>query len=150
MRQDRLTRQEEGRITFAVLDTHWNRIQPFVEQYAVARGVQVDPRALEYDELYRHVSLALTQRAETFDVVSLSDTWIPQFAPFVTTMPPNDEQQAGLAPVADAAARYPLDANPCGLPWVGDVQFFAAWPGWLTAKVCRRRKPEHGVDGRSR
>ncbi len=122
--------QSAPELSIAVLATHWTALQPLVEAYEESTGIDVDATPLGYDDLYTQTSLALTQRAQTFDVVFLHESWIPQFATFLQPLdvPPN---AGAIAPVAMGLAQYPEDARPCALPWLGETQFFALRPDWL-------------------
>lgn len=114
-----------------MLDRHWKAIEPLADDYAADAGIELKVSPLEYDELYTQLSLALTQRAGTFDVVLLSDAWIPQFATFLTQLDISSDQAAGFVPVSFELGRYPTDSLPCALPWLGETQFFVSRPEWL-------------------
>ncbi len=124
------TAGQDGPLSIVLLDEHAERLEPLIEAYS-EEGVEVDVTPLGYSELYSQLSLALTQRAATFDVVSLDDPWIPQFASFLTPLDRSSEAASEVIPIANELARYPSDAAACGFPWLGDAQFFVTRPKWL-------------------
>jgi multiple sugar transport system substrate-binding protein len=130
-------RDEKPKLTVAMLDAHWDAMQDLVGAYADAQGIKIDTTPLSYDELYSQLNLALTQQAATFDVISLEDPWIPQFASFLTPLDASSDLMDVLVPVCASVSRYPPDALPCALPWLGDAQFFGMQSEWLNRAEVR-------------
>jgi multiple sugar transport system substrate-binding protein len=114
-----------------MLDRHWQAIEPIADVYATDAGIELKVAALAYDELYTQLSLTLTQRADTFDVVLMADAWIPQFATFLTPLDIPSDQLSAFVPASIELGRYPIDSTPCALPWLGEAQFFVLRPEWL-------------------
>src|SRR5215203_775490 len=118
--------QDEPTVAVAMLDRHAEKLEPLFDTYSEQAGIDVEITPFEYEDLYRQASLALTQQASTFDVVSLQDAWIPQFAsllsPFDYAVVPSEQ----IIPVATELTRYPAESQPCGVPWLGDAQFFVS------------------------
>ncbi len=127
----RAAAQGDSPLTVAMLDVHAERLAPLIQSYADETGSGIDVTPLAYGDLYNQLSLALTQRSPKFDVVSLDDPWIPQFSSFLTPVDLPSHVSDVVVPVASALARFPADATPCGLPWLGDSQFLVTRPAWL-------------------
>ena len=123
--------QDNDPLTIALLDTHAERLESTFDAFSEQLESEIDVTPLSYAELYNDLSIALTQRSPSYDVVSLDDAWIPQFASFLTPIEPDSELIDRIVPIASELARFPDDAAPCGLPWLGDAQFFASRPNWL-------------------
>ncbi len=129
--QHRVAAQGDSPLTVAMLDVHAEPLEPLIQSYADEMGSGIDVTPLAYGDLYSQLSLTLTQRSTTFDVVSLDDPWIPQFSSFLTPVDLPSQMSDVVVPVASALARFPADATPCGLPWLGDSQFLVTRPAWL-------------------
>jgi multiple sugar transport system substrate-binding protein len=125
------SRQEQSTLSVAILDDHWAALEPYAKVYAETSGIEIEATPLAYEELYSQLSLALTQRAPTFDVVSLVDPWVPQFASFLSPIEIDSDLADSFVPVSLSVCRYPDDAQPCALPWLGEAQSFAFWSNWL-------------------
>lgn len=123
--------QETPKLAIALLDDHWKLLQPLVEAYGERAGVEFDATPLSYEDLYIQLSLILTQRADTYDVVFLPDPWVPQFASFLTALDVPPDSLEAFVPVASAVSRFPEDARPVALPVIGEAQFFVARADWL-------------------
>lgn len=136
-KQTQIESDQKVSFSFALLNEHWDAIQETVESYAQQRGIEIDAKPLTYEELYSQLSLALTQQAPTFDVVSLEDPWIPQFATFLNPLEAPSDVMDSFVPVTAALGSYPEDTQLCALPWLGDVQFFALRPEWLALQEQR-------------
>ena len=130
-RQRRVVAQSDTPVTVAMLDMHAERLAPLLQSYAESSGSDIDVTPLAYSDLYKQLSLALTQRSPTFDVVSLDDKWIPQFASFLRPVNIPSDLREVMVPIATTLSRFPEDATPCGFPWLGDSQFLASRPVWL-------------------
>lgn len=123
--------EDEQPLSVAMLDAHALQMEPLLEALSDSLGFNVEVTMLAYGELYSQLSLALTQRAATFDVVSLDDAWIPQFASFLSPLSQSQKYLSQVPAIVSALSRFPEEAAPCGLPWLGNVQFFVSRPDWL-------------------
>ncbi len=130
-RQRRVAAQDDTPLNVAMLDVHAKRLEPLLRSYSESMGFDIDVTPLAYGDLYKQLSLALTQRSAAFDVVSIDDPWIPQFASFLRPVDLSSELRDVMVPIAGALSRFPEDALPCGLPWIGDSQFLVTRPVWL-------------------
>src|SRR5690349_3222950 len=92
--------QQDEPLSIALLDRHWEVLEAPVGAYADASGVEIQASPYQFDELYSQLSLALTQRADTFDVAFLADPWVPQFASFLAPLEAPAELMEVFAPVA--------------------------------------------------
>lgn len=126
-----MAQQETTTLSIAMLDEHWTVLEPLVTAFRDASGIELDVTPLGYADLYSQISLALTQRASTFDIVFLTDAWIPQFASFLTVLDIAPEGVDALPQAVLDLGRYPEQAAMCAVPWLGETQFFALHPDWL-------------------
>src|SRR5215208_3711125 len=72
--------QNGGEITFAVSQPDQQQIQPVLDEYTAATGTKINTATSDYAGLYTNLNVTLTQATGAYDVVSLDDPWIPQFA----------------------------------------------------------------------
>jgi multiple sugar transport system substrate-binding protein len=124
-------RSDELTLTVALHESHWTAIEKLADAYAEERGIVIEAKPLAYEELYNELSIALTQQATTFDIVSLEDPWVPQFATFLTPLDAPSDLLHAFVSVCEPLSRYPLDSPPCALPWLADIQIFGSRPEWL-------------------
>lgn len=122
---------EEPRLTVAMLDSHWSAVSSLVDQFTSERRIEIEPKTYAYGELYSQLNLALTQQAPTFDVVSISDPWMPQFASFLVPIMVTQKEVDTFVPVAVSLGRYPESSPFTGMPWLGEAQFFGFHRDWL-------------------
>lgn len=127
----RAGQQDSNPLAIALLDDHWQALEPLAKQFTETSGIEIMATALNYDDLYGQVSLALTQRASTFDTVFLVDPWIPQFASFLAPIELSPSLVDAPAPVAIDLSRYPEAGRTCAMPWLGEIQFFVLRTDWL-------------------
>ncbi len=59
----RAGQQDSNPLAIALLDDHWQALEPLAKQFTETSGIEITATALNYDDLYGQVSLALTQRA---------------------------------------------------------------------------------------
>ena len=119
-------------IVFAVSTDNAPQIQPLVDEYAAANNVTIDLQGNPFASLLEKLTLNLTQATGAYDVVSLDDPWMPQFAggEFLMNLEALMEQR-GMAPDEDfvpellALGDYPPGTGLRGIPWVGNVQVYA-------------------------
>lgn len=127
----RVLADEKPVVALAILDRHWKVIEDLAESYAADTGIELKATPLGLDDLYTQLSLALTQRASTFDVVLLVDQWIPQLVSFLTPLDVSSDAAAAFVQTAFELGHYPADAQTSALPWLGETQFFVSRPAWL-------------------
>ncbi len=119
-------------IVFAVGADDAPKIQPLIDDYASANNVTVEMQGNPFASLLEKLTLNLTQATGAYDVVSMDDPWMPQFAggEFLMNLEELMDQQ-GMAPDEDfvpellALGDYPPGTGLRGIPWVGNVQVFA-------------------------
>jgi multiple sugar transport system substrate-binding protein len=128
-----LTRyQDGGEITFALTSDDQAKVQPLLDEYQANTGVRVNTAPAPYGDLYTQLNVTLTQAGDAYDVVSLDDPWIPQFAggEFLINL---EELFAAEGLTVDedfipellALGDFPSGTGLRGIPWVGNVQVFA-------------------------
>ncbi|MBA2596797.1 MAG: extracellular solute-binding protein [Chloroflexota bacterium] len=119
-------------IVFAVGADDVPKIQPLIDDYASANNVTVEMQGNPFASLLEKLTLNLTQATGAYDVVSMDDPWMPQFAggEFLMNLEELMDQQ-GMAPDEDfvpellALGDYPPGTGLRGIPWIGNVQVFA-------------------------
>lgn len=124
--------QDGGEITFALTSDDLAKVQPLLDEYTANTGTKVNTAPNPYGDLYTQLNITLTQATGAYDVVSLDDPWIPQFAggEFLVNLS-EQMDKAGVTVDADFVAEllalgdFPKDSGLRGIPWVGNVQVFA-------------------------
>jgi multiple sugar transport system substrate-binding protein len=124
--------QDGGEITFAVSQPDQQQIQPVLDEYTAATGTKINTATSDYAGLYTNLNVTLTQATGAYDVVSLDDPWIPQFAGGEFLMNLDELMQAAgetvdpdFVPELLALGDFPKGTGLRGIPWVGNVQVFA-------------------------
>jgi multiple sugar transport system substrate-binding protein len=124
--------QNGGEITFAVSQPDQQQIQPVLDEYTAATGTKINTATSDYAGLYTNLNVTLTQATGAYDVVSLDDPWIPQFAGGEFLMNLDELMQAAgetvdpdFVPELLALGDFPKGTGLRGIPWVGNVQVFA-------------------------
>lgn len=123
--------EDDRPLSVALLASHAEQMEPLLDTVEESLGFEVETTALEYAELYSQLSLVLTQRAPTFDVVSLDDVWVPQFSTFLTPLKQTESYLSQVPEVVSALSSFPGESEPCCVPWFGNAQFFVSRPEWL-------------------
>jgi multiple sugar transport system substrate-binding protein len=124
--------QDGGEITFALGSDDLAKVQPLLDEYSAANGTKINTAPNPYADLYTQLNITLTQATGAYDVVSLDDPWMPQFAggEFLVNLTELMDK-AGQKPDPDfvpellALGDFPTGSGLRGLPWVGNVQVFA-------------------------
>ena len=123
--------QDGGEITFALTTQDQQAVQPLLDEYTQTTGTKVNTAVDSYANLYTNLNVTLTQATGAYDVVSLDDPWIPQFAGGEFLMNLSELMQAaGEEPDPDfvpellALGEFPAGSGLRGVPWVGNVQVF--------------------------
>jgi len=124
--------QGGGSITFAVTSDDLAKIQPLLDEYEQTSGTKVNTAPNPYADLYTDLNITLTQATGAYDVVSLDDPWIPQFAGGEFLMNLQElmdtkgvKVDTDFVPELLALGDYPKGSGLRGIPWVGNVQVFA-------------------------
>jgi multiple sugar transport system substrate-binding protein len=124
--------QDGGEITFALTTGDQQSVQPLLDEYTATTGTKITTAVSDYGNLYTNLNITLTQATGAYDVVSLDDPWMPQFAggEFLVNLTELLEKN-GAAPDPDfvaellALGEFPAGTGLRGIPWVGNVQVFA-------------------------
>jgi multiple sugar transport system substrate-binding protein len=121
-----------GKITVQVNSGEQERVSRLAEDYTRNTGTEVEVQGLPYDQAFQKLQIALSQRSDAFDVASMDDPWMPQFAgkKFLANL---DEMfdRAGAKPSPDfqpqlfALGTWPPGSGLRAVPWIGNVQVFA-------------------------
>ena len=125
-------RLQASTITVLVNSGDGLRVRALGESYTSHTGTAVDVLELPYDQSFQKLQIALSQGTDAYDVASLDDPWIPQFAGnrFLINL---DEMfsNAGTT-VSDQfqpqllnLGNWPPGEGLRALPWLGNVQVFA-------------------------
>jgi multiple sugar transport system substrate-binding protein len=130
---------EAGHITVLVNSGDGLRVRALGDSYTSHTGTTVEVLELPYDQSFQKLQIALSQGTDAYDVASLDDPWIPQFAGnrFLINL---DEMylNAGTTvsdqfqPQLLALGNWPPGEGLRALPWLGNVQVFA-WRNDLIA-----------------
>lgn len=124
--------QSGGQITFAMSSDDISKIQPLLDDYTTKTGTKITAVPNPYADLYTQLNITLTQATGAYDVVSMDDPWIPQFAGggFLANLTELMSKK-GIKPDPDfvsqllALGDFPKGSGLTGIPWVGNVQVFA-------------------------
>jgi multiple sugar transport system substrate-binding protein len=124
--------QAGSKITFLVSSGNGDAARKVSADYTAKTGTQVDVLELPYDQTFQKLQIALSQKTDAYDLASLDDPWMPQFAggKFLVVL---DElfQKTGTQPSKDfqpqlyALGDYPPGSGQRALPFLGNVQVFA-------------------------
>lgn len=119
-------------LVIAMTDGDAPKAQPLIDDYAKANNVSIEVQQDPYGSLQQKLTLNLTQATGAFDVVSLDDPWMPQFAggQFLMNLGEMMEKKGiaideDLIPELLALGDFPAGSGLRGIPWVGNVQVFA-------------------------
>jgi multiple sugar transport system substrate-binding protein len=124
-------RQDKTTLVVAFTSDDTQKIQPLLDDYAAANNVEFDVRQSQYDALYTELNLNLSGQTGAYDVISMDDPWIPQFAGGEFVMVLDDMLSSMGADTSDfvpeliALGDFPKGSGLRGIPWVGNVQVFA-------------------------
>jgi multiple sugar transport system substrate-binding protein len=108
------------------------KIQPLLDEYQQANNVTINVEQAPYNDIQAKMITNLTQGTGAYDVVSMDDPWIPQFAggEFIMNLGELMDQRGITAdpdfvPELIALGDFPPGSGLRGIPWVGNVQVFA-------------------------
>jgi multiple sugar transport system substrate-binding protein len=123
---------QASKITILVNSGDGDKIRNVAADYTKSNGTTVEVLELPYDQSFQKLQIALSQRTDAYDLASLDDPWIPQFAggKFLASL---DDMYAktGQTPSADFQPQlfglgdWPKGSGLRALPWLGNVQVFA-------------------------
>lgn len=119
-------------VVFALGQDDAPKIQPLVDEYSSANNVTIELQPNPFASLLEKLTLNLTQATGAYDIVSMDDPWMPQFAggQFLMNLQELMDQR-GMAVDEDfvpellALGDFPAGTGLRGIPWVGNVQVFA-------------------------
>jgi multiple sugar transport system substrate-binding protein len=119
-------------IVLAVTSDDGPKIQPLLDEYQTDNNVTIQVEQAPYSDIQARMITNLTQTTGAYDVVSMDDPWMPQFAggEFIMNLgelmaergiEPDDD----FVPELIALGDFPPGSGLRGIPWVGNVQVFA-------------------------
>jgi len=119
-------------IILSITNVDAPKVQPLLDDYQQANNVTIQVEQAPYGATQTKQITNLTQGTGAYDVVSMDDPWIPQFAGGEFIMNLGDlMDKRGLKPDPDfipellALGDFPKGSGLRGIPWVGNVQVFA-------------------------
>lgn len=132
---------QASKITVLVNSGDGDRVRNVAADYTKSSGTAVEVLELPYDQAFQKLQIALSQKTDAYDLASLDDPWIPQFAgnQFLANL--NDMySRTGAAPNPDFQPQlfglgdWPKGSGLRALPWLGNVQVFA----WRNDLISQR------------
>jgi multiple sugar transport system substrate-binding protein len=123
-----LRRQGGGKLVCAMGSNDPISLKPLVDEYSAANNVEIEIQGFPFEGLLEKLTVNLTQATGAYDVVTMDDPWLPQFAGGEFLM--NLEELGWTAdpdfvPELLALGNFPPGSGQRGIPWVGNVQVFA-------------------------
>jgi multiple sugar transport system substrate-binding protein len=123
---------QASKITILVNSGDGDGVRNVSAAYTASTGTTVEVLELPYDQSFQKLQIALSQKTDAYDVASMDDPWIPQFAggKFLTLLDdlytktgtqPNPDFQPQLFGLGD----WPKGSGLRAVPWLGNVQVFA-------------------------
>src|SRR5215212_10293094 len=117
---------------FAITSDDAPKIQPLLDDYQAANNVTIQVEQAPYTDIQAKMITNLTQGTGAYDVVSMDDPWMPQFAGGEFIMNLGElmdkrgiESDPDFIPELIALGDFPPGSGLRGIPWVGNVQVFA-------------------------
>src|SRR3954470_1438900 len=117
---------------FAITSDDAPKVQPLLDDYQAANNVTIQLEQAPYTDIQAKMITNLTQGTGAYDVVSMDDPWMPQFAGGEFIMNIGElmdkrgiESDPDFVPELIALGDYPPGSGLRGIPWVGNVQVFA-------------------------
>src|SRR5438132_4450734 len=71
---------QASKITFLVNSGDGDRIRNVSAAYTARTGTTIEVLELPYDQSFQKLQISLSQKTDAYDLASLDDPWIPQFA----------------------------------------------------------------------
>jgi multiple sugar transport system substrate-binding protein len=120
-------------IIFGLTSDDAAKVQPLIDDYQAANNVTVQvEQGGPYSNFQTKLITNLTQGTGAYDVVSMDDPWMPQFAGGEFIMNLGElmdkrgiESDPDFVPELIALGDFPPGSGLRGIPWVGNVQVFA-------------------------
>src|SRR5215204_4526486 len=120
-------------VIFGLTSEDAPKVQPLIDEYQGVNNATVQiEQGGPYTDFQTKLITSLTQGTGTYDVVSMDDPWMPQFAGGEFIMNLGElmdergiESDDDFVPELIALGDYPPGSGLRGIPWVGNVQVFA-------------------------
>jgi multiple sugar transport system substrate-binding protein len=119
-------------IVLSVTSDDAPKIQPLLDDYQAANNVTIQVEQAPYGDTQAKQITNLTQGTGAYDIVSMDDPWMPQFAggEFIMNIGELMDQRGiesdpDFIPELIALGDFPSGSGLRGIPWVGNVQVFA-------------------------
>ncbi|MER3484653.1 MAG: hypothetical protein C4345_00425, partial [Chloroflexota bacterium] len=110
--------RQGGKLVVAMTNADQQLAQPLIDEYAQTKGIEIEVQGFPFEGLLEKLTINLTQATGAYDVVSMDDPWIPQFAGGEFLM---NLEALGYQKDPD----FPPGSGQRAIPWVGNVQVFA-------------------------
>lgn len=123
-----ILRRQGGKLVVAMQNADQQAAQPLIDEYAEANGIEIEVQGFPFEGLLERLTINLTQATGAYDVVSMDDPWMPQFAGGEFLMNLEElgyERDPDFVPELLALGDFPPGSGLRGIPWVGNVQVFA-------------------------
>jgi multiple sugar transport system substrate-binding protein len=120
-------------VIFGLTSEDAAKVQPLIDDYQAANNATVQiEQGGPYTDFQTKLITSLTQGTGGYDVVSMDDPWMPQFAGGQFIMNLGElidergiETDPDFIPELIALGDFPPGSGLRGIPWVGNVQVFA-------------------------
>src|ERR1700682_4199025 len=123
---------QASKITVLVNSGDGDRVRNVAADYTKSSGTTVDVLELPYDQTFQKLQIALSQKTDAYDLASLDDPWMPQFAGGKFLVALDDLYQktgtqpnSAFQPQLYALGNFPPGSGQRALPWLGNVQVYA-------------------------
>jgi multiple sugar transport system substrate-binding protein len=121
-------RRQGGKLVVAMTNADQQLAQPLIDEYAQTKGIEIEVQGFPFEGLLEKLTINLTQATGAYDVVSMDDPWIPQFAGGEFLMNLEElgyQKDPDFVPELLALGDFPPGSGQRAIPWVGNVQVFA-------------------------
>ncbi len=121
-------RRQGGKLVIAMTNADQQLAQPLIDEYAQTKGIEIEVQGFPFEGLLEKLTINLTQATGAYDVVSMDDPWIPQFAGGEFLMNLEElgyQKDPDFVPELLALGDFPPGSGQRAIPWVGNVQVFA-------------------------
>jgi multiple sugar transport system substrate-binding protein len=132
--------QQGGKITIQVNSGNGDAVRNVAKDYTARTNTQVEVIERPYDQAFQQLQIVLSQKTDAFDLASLDDPWIPQFAggKFLASLDDlytkTGSKPTGFQEQLLGLGTWPPGSGMRALPWLGNVQVFA----WRSDLVSQR------------
>ncbi|GIW04280.1 MAG: ABC transporter substrate-binding protein [Thermomicrobiales bacterium] len=120
--------RQGGKLVIAMTNADQQLAQPLIDEYAQTKGIEIEVQGFPFEGLLEKLTINLTQATGAYDVVSMDDPWIPQFAGGEFLMNLEElgyQKDPDFVPELLALGDFPPGSGQRAIPWVGNVQVFA-------------------------